>query len=137
MAERLHFLTILPGPLVVWLSSNTEILKPLMFEGWRDDAIAMSCAIGAGLVLIYCLFLGSPPDKRRSWVSAAILSVLFVCALVALCRTNTRVDAQVGEDAIRLWRDTYLYWVSMGMLLTFQLMVAAILTALFAKKAAP
>lgn len=135
--ERLHFLTILPGPLVVWLSSYTELLKPLLFDGWSGQAIAMSCAAGAGLVLIYCFFLGSPPDKTRSWVSAGIFIVLFLVSLVALRWTNQMVDAQIDGDAIRLWRDTYLFAVSMGVLLTFQLMVAAILTALLVKKAAP
>ncbi|OCO98894.1 hypothetical protein BC374_25655 [Ensifer sp. LC13] len=129
----MHFLTIAPGPLAVWLSSYSELLRSLLFPGWSDQAIAGSCAVGFGLILIYCFWLGLPPSTKKAQTSAQVLSILFVIALVVLWAVSEMVDVQTGDVGHRVWRDRYLYWSSMALLLIFQLMAAAILTARFAR----
>ncbi len=128
--KHLHFFTMLPAPILAWYAAYSSLLKPLLFPGWSDQAINIACAIGVGTILVYCWFLGSPPNPRTLKNTGGLFIALFVICLLLLWWLVDQVDAQITPEGLALWRDRYLFQASLALLLVFPLMCASILIAI-------
>ncbi|MCS0459557.1 hypothetical protein [Rhizobium favelukesii] len=130
LQDYMHFLTVTPELLLIWVRSWNDVIKELLFSGWSEQLFRTSSAIGVVLVLIYCWWLGIPPNRQKVQRSAILFVILLIIAGLTYWAVFHYEHKQVEIDDIRLWRDTYLYWASGALLLIFPLFVSSALIAL-------